>query len=275
MNLPLLALAIAAFGIGTTEFVILGLLPEVAGDLSVSIPAVGMLVSAYALGVAVGGPMLAVVTARWPRKTTLTWLMVLFIIGNVGCALAPSYAWLMVARVVTSFCHAAFFGIGAVLAGVLAAFSFTSVWLWPAVITVVVWGMVSFAAGTPLQARVVPQAGDAPRLASTLNIVAFNLGKAIGAWLGGAVITAGWSLQAIPLVAAAVTLSALALTAYIAWPDRQPAHKRPCWPTARRSDGPALQRPPGHRPRPAYPAGLFFAFARIGLSPIRLPRCVA
>ena len=100
MNLPLLALAIAAFGIGTTEFVILGLLPEVAGDLSVSIPAAGMLVSAYALGVAVGGPMLAVVTARWPRKTTLTWLMVLFIIGNVGCALAPSYAWLMVARVV-------------------------------------------------------------------------------------------------------------------------------------------------------------------------------
>ena len=95
----LLALAIAAFGIGTTEFVILGLLPEVAGDLSVSIPAAGMLVSAYALGVAVGGPLLAVATARWPRKTTLTWLMVLFIVGNVGCALAPSYAWLMMARV--------------------------------------------------------------------------------------------------------------------------------------------------------------------------------
>ena len=114
-------------------------------------------------------------------------------------------------------------GIFAVLAGVLAAFSFTSAWLWPAIVTVVVWGMVSFAAGTPLQARVVSQAGDAPSLASTLNIGAFNLGNAIGAWLGGAVITAGWSLQAIPLVAAAVTLSALALTAYIAWLDRQPA----------------------------------------------------
>ena len=96
-----------------------------------------------------------------------------------------------------------------------------------AVITVVVWGMVSFAAGTPLQARVVSQAGDAPSLASTLNIGAFNLGNAIGAWLGGAVITAGWSLQAIPLVAAAVTLSALALTAYIAWLDRQPAAQAP------------------------------------------------
>ena len=68
---------------------------------------------------------------------------------------------------------------------VLAAFSFTSAWLWPAILTVVVWGMVSFAAGTPLQARVVSQAGDAPSLASTLNIVAFNLGNAIGAWLGG------------------------------------------------------------------------------------------
>ena len=79
MNLPLLA--IAAFGIGTTEFVILGLLPEVAQNLAVGIPAAGMLVSAYALGVAVGGPILAVATARLPRKTTLAWLMVLFTIG--------------------------------------------------------------------------------------------------------------------------------------------------------------------------------------------------
>ena len=90
MNLPLFALAVAAFGIGTTEFVILGLLPEVAQDLAVTIPAAGMLVSAYALGVAVGGPILAVATARLPRKTTLAWLMALFILGNVGCALAPT-----------------------------------------------------------------------------------------------------------------------------------------------------------------------------------------
>ncbi|MCX7276697.1 MAG: MFS transporter, partial [Burkholderiales bacterium] len=116
MNLPLLALAVAAFGIGTTEFVIMGLLPDVAADLAVSIPSAGMLVSAYALGVAVGGPILAVATARLPRKTTLAWLMALFVLGNVGCALAPNYSWLMVARVITSFCHAAFFGIGAVVA---------------------------------------------------------------------------------------------------------------------------------------------------------------
>ena len=385
MNLPLLALAVAAFGIGTTEFVILGLLPEVASDLAVSIPAAGMLVSAYALGVAVGGPILAVATARMPRKTTLAWLMALFILGNVGCALAPNYAWLMVARVATSFCHAAFFGIGAVVAAsvvephkraqamalmftgltlanvlgvplgtlmgqhlgwrstfwavavigvlaiaavlrwvpnlrhtlsgsalgefrvlrnkqvwlalgvtvlastsmftvftyispilrdvtgvspknisgvlllcgvgltignllggrladwklmpslmgifavlavVLATFSFTSALLWPAIATVVVWGMVAFSAGTPLQARVMSQAGDTPSLASTLNIGAFNLGNAIGAWLGGVVIDAGWSLQSIPLVAAGITLAALALTVYTARLDRPPVASR-------------------------------------------------
>nr|WP_315203541.1 MFS transporter [uncultured Albidiferax sp.] len=379
MNLPLLALAMAAFGIGTTEFAIMGLLPEVAADLGVTIPAAGMLVSAYALGVAVGGPFLAVATARLPRKTTLAWLMALFVVGNIGCALAPSYAWLMAARVLTSFCHAAFFGIGAVVAtqvvephkraqamslmfagltlanvlgvplgtllgqhtgwrstfwavsvvGVLAmaavlrwvpalrqtlsgsalsefrvlrhkqvwvalgmsmlasasmftvftyitpilrdvtgiaphnvsyvlllcgvgltignllggrladwrlmpsllcifaaiavvlvAFSVTSQWVWPAVATLVLWGVVSFATGAPLQVRVVSQAGDAPSLASTLNIGAFNLGNALGAWLGGSAITAGWSLRTLPLLAAGVTLGALALTLYSARLDR-------------------------------------------------------
>lgn len=379
MNLPLLALAVAAFGIGTTEFVIMGLLPEVATDLGVTIPAAGMLVSAYALGVAVGGPVLAVATARLPRKTTLAWLMALFILGNIGCALAPSYGWLMAARVLTSFCHAAFFGIGAVVATqvvephkraqamsmmfagltlanvlgvplgtllgqqtgwrstfwavsvigvlamaavlrwvpvlrqtlsgsalgefrvlrhkqvwialgmsmlasasmftmftyitpilrdvtgiapqnvsyvlllcgvgltignllggrladwrlmpslmcifaaiavVLATFSVTSQWVWPAVATLVLWGVVSFATGAPLQVRVVSQAGDAPSLASTLNIGAFNLGNALGAWLGGSAIAAGWSLRTLPLLAAGVTLGALALTLYSARLDR-------------------------------------------------------
>nr|WP_315239746.1 MFS transporter [uncultured Albidiferax sp.] len=379
MNLPLLALAVAAFGIGTTEFVIMGLLPEVATDLGVTIPAAGMLVSAYALGVAVGGPFLAVATAKLPRKTTLAWLMALFVVGNIGCALAPSYGWLMVARVLTSFCHAAFFGIGAVVATqvvapekraqamsmmfagltlanvlgvplgtllgqqtgwrstfwavsvigvvamaavlrwvpalhqtlsgsalgefrvlrhkqvwlalgmsvlasasmftmftyitpilrdvtgiaphnvsyvlllcgvgltignllggrladwrlmpslmcifaaiavVLATFSVTSQWVWPAVATLVLWGVVSFATGAPLQVRVVSQAGDAPSLASTLNIGAFNLGNALGAWLGGSAIAAGWSLRTLPLLAAGVTLGALALTLYSARLDR-------------------------------------------------------
>ena len=107
MPLPLFALAIAAFGIGTTEFVIMGLLPNVARDLAVSIPAAGMLVSGYALGVTVGAPILAVVTAKMPRKKALMSLIGVFIVGNLLCALAPNYWVLMGARMVTAFCHGA------------------------------------------------------------------------------------------------------------------------------------------------------------------------
>ena len=112
----LLALTIASFGIGTTEFVIMGLLPELAHDLDVSIPSAGLLVSGYALGVTVGAPLVAIATARLRRKTALISLMGLFILGNLACALAPGYATLMAARVLTSFCHGAFFGIAAVVA---------------------------------------------------------------------------------------------------------------------------------------------------------------
>lgn len=115
-NRALLALACAAFGIGTTEFVIMGLLPEVAADLGISIPKAGTLISAYALGVTVGGPVMALLTLRLPRKATLLWLMVLFTVGNIGCALAPGYHSLMVARALTAFCHATFFGVGLVVA---------------------------------------------------------------------------------------------------------------------------------------------------------------
>jgi MFS transporter, DHA1 family, inner membrane transport protein len=121
MPLPLLALALSAFAIGTTEFVIMGLLPDVARDLSVSIPSAGLLVSGYALGVAAGAPVLAVLTSKLPRKTALQALMVVFIVGNVLCAVAGDYRMLMVARVVTSFAHGSFFGIGAVVAASLVA----------------------------------------------------------------------------------------------------------------------------------------------------------
>ena len=89
MNLPLLALAVAAFGIGTTEFVILGLLPEVASDLAVSIPAAGMLVSAYALGVMIGAPIMTLLLARWSPRKALILLMAIFTIGNILSALTP------------------------------------------------------------------------------------------------------------------------------------------------------------------------------------------
>ncbi|NIE65556.1 MFS transporter [Burkholderia sp. Ax-1719] len=121
MPLPLLALAVAAFGIGTTEFVIMGLLPDVARDLSVSIPAAGMLVSAYALGVTIGAPIVAIAIANVPRKAALMRLIGIFIVGNLLCALAPNYSILMAARIVTAFCHGAFFGIGSVVAAGLVA----------------------------------------------------------------------------------------------------------------------------------------------------------
>lgn len=350
MPIPLLALAISAFAIGTTEFLIMGLLPDVARDLNVTIPAAGLLVTGYALGVAAGAPLLAVLTSRMPRKLALQLLMGVFIVGNVMCAVAGNYALLMVARVVASFAHGSFFGIGAVVAaslvpqdkrasaiammftgltlatvlgvpfgtavgqqfgwrvafwivsglgvvsligvtalvpnryeiapaklghevrvlrdpqvwlalgmtvlgfggvfvvftyiapileqvsgfsphgvtlmlvlfgvgltlgntlggkladralmpslmGILAAlavvmaiFTKTSHASVPAAITVFVWGIAAFATVPPLQMRVVAKASAAPNLASTLNIGAFNMGNAMGAWLGGVAIKVG------------------------------------------------------------------------------------
>ncbi|MER5323899.1 MFS transporter [Streptosporangium roseum] len=121
MPLALLALAIGAFGIGTTEFVIAGLLPEVARDFGVSIPTAGYLISGYALGVAVGAAPMTVLGTRMRRKHLLLALMVIFILGNVLSALAPTYGLMMTGRIVASFTHGAFFGVGAILAGDLVA----------------------------------------------------------------------------------------------------------------------------------------------------------
>jgi DHA1 family inner membrane transport protein len=371
MPLPLIALALSAFAIGTTEFVIMGMLPDVARDLGVSIPSAGLLVSGYALGVAIGAPLLAVLTSKLSRKTALQLLMIVFIVGNVLCALAPSYGLLMAARVVTSFAHGSFFGIGAVVAaslvpadkrasaialmftgltlanviGVPAGTAIGQIWSWratfwavsvigvaslagiaallpnhhdaapaglrheirvlrdprvllalamtvlgfggvfvvftyiapileqvsglsprgvtlvlvlfgagltvgntlggkladralmpslmgilvalavimglftrtshetiPAIITVFVWGIAAFATVPPLQMRVVETARQAPNLASTLNIGAFNIGNAGGAWLGGAVLQHGHALDTLPWAAAAVAVVALIVT---------------------------------------------------------------
>ncbi|GAA0390193.1 MFS transporter [Streptomyces luteireticuli] len=121
MPLALLALAISAFGIGTTEFVMMGLLPNVADDLGASVPTAGYLVSAYALGVVVGAPLLTALGARVPRKRMLVLLMGLFTIGNLASALAPSFGPLVAARVLAGLPHGAFFGVGAVVATRLVA----------------------------------------------------------------------------------------------------------------------------------------------------------
>ncbi|MDT0549500.1 MULTISPECIES: MFS transporter [Streptomyces] len=116
MPLALLALAVSAFGIGTTEFVMMGLLPNVADDLGTSVPTAGYLVSAYAIGVVVGAPLLTALGSRIPRKRMLILLMALFTVGNLASALAPSYGLLVAGRVLAGLPHGAFFGVGAVVA---------------------------------------------------------------------------------------------------------------------------------------------------------------
>ncbi len=373
LPLPIIALALAAFAIGTTEFVIMGILPDVARDLGVSIPSAGLLVTGYALGVAIGAPLIAALTVRWPRKATLIALMGVFIAGNLLSALAPGYTALMVGRIVASFAHGSFFGIGAVVAaglvasnrraaaialmftgltlanvlgvplgtlvgqqfgwratfwavaalgviamaavailvpraasaganpgsgewrvlrhpqvllalaltifgfgGIFTAFTYITPMLqdlagfspravtailflfgvgltlgntlggkladWKpmpsmlgilavlalieallsititqpiaAVATIFVWGIAAFATVPGLQMRVVDQARQAPTLASTLNIAAFNLGNAGGAWLGGRMIEAQMPLHTVPLGAAAVAMVALGIAAF-------------------------------------------------------------
>ncbi|AHF69315.1 MFS transporter [Pseudomonas cichorii] len=371
MPFPLLILALSAFAIGTTEFVIMGLLPNVAADLGVSIPGAGWLVTGYALGVAIGAPFMALATAKLPRKAALVTLMGIFIIGNLLCALASDYDVLMFARVVTALCHGAFFGIGSVVAaglvpanrrasavalmftgltlanvlgvplgtalgqyagwrstfwavtiiGVIAfiglvrflpgnreeekldmraelaalkgagiwlslsmtalfaasvftlftyvapllgevtgvspngvtwtllliglgltagnvlggkmadrsipttligvfiamavistILSWSSVALIPAEITLFLWAVAAFAAVPALQINVVTFGKAAPNLVSTLNIGAFNVGNALGAWVGGSVIAHGLGLTSVPLAAAVLAVLALLVT---------------------------------------------------------------
>ncbi|OEJ27144.1 MFS transporter [Streptomyces agglomeratus] len=119
--IALFALAVSAFGIGTTEFVMMGLLPNVADDLGTSVPTAGHLVAAYAIGVVVGAPLLTALGSRIPRKRMLLLLMALFTVGNLASALAPGFGWLVAGRVLAGLPHGAFFGVGAVVAARLVA----------------------------------------------------------------------------------------------------------------------------------------------------------
>jgi DHA1 family inner membrane transport protein len=382
MPLALYALTAGAFGIGVTEFVIMGLLIEVGADFGVSISAAGLLITGYALGVVVGAPIMTIATGRWPRKTVLLVLMAIFTLGNAACALAPDYWSLMAARVLTAFAHGTFFGVGSVVAttlvapskkasaiavmftgltvanilgvpfgtwlgqgygwrstfsavtlvglvafaiiallvpkdktapaasnlrndlavlarpqvlmgllttvlswvGVFAVFTYIAPilirisgfsesavspillvfggglvvgnllggrladrWLIPAllgslltlaavlllmtfaahnqtaaVVFVALLGAAAFATVPPLQMWVLEKAAGAGQsLASSFNIAAFNLGNAIGAWLGGFVIDHGLGLGAVPWVAALVPLAAAAVAACAIHSDRR------------------------------------------------------
>ncbi|QXI31976.1 MULTISPECIES: MFS transporter [Pseudomonas] len=377
INPPLVALAIGAFGIGVTEFAPMGMLPGIAADLGVSIPAAGLLVSAYALGVLIGAPLMTLATGKIPRRYLLIGLMAIFTLGNVMSAMATDYQSLLLARVVTSLNHGAFFGVGSVVAAsvvppdkragavaamfmgltlatiggvplatwfgellgwrtafwgiaglglvamaslwfalpdvplpksagvmaeirvlgrgpVLAALTLTVVgssamftvftyiapilhsqaqastsfitamlvlfgigltlgnvwggkaadrsvdrtlivsllvliavllvlpatfgWSLPTALAILLWGIASFALVPPLQMRVMDAAKDAPNLASAVNIGAFNLGNAIGAALGGAVINAGLGYSAVAFAGA--SMAALGLVLTLAWRNR-------------------------------------------------------
>ncbi|KJY82975.1 MFS sugar transporter [Vibrio galatheae] len=121
MPIALLALTLSAFAIGTTEFVIVGLIPTMAADLSVSLPSAGFLVSLYALGVAIGAPVLTALTGQWPRKKVLLAVMSLFVLGNLLAWQAPGYNTLVVARLLTGLAHGVFFSIGSTIATGLVA----------------------------------------------------------------------------------------------------------------------------------------------------------
>lgn len=116
MPIALFALTLSAFAIGTTEFVVVGLVPTIAQDLGVTLPSAGLLVSLYALGVAIGAPVLTALTGRWNRKVVLLSLMGLFIIGNILAWMAPNYSSLITARILTGLAHGVFFSIGSTIA---------------------------------------------------------------------------------------------------------------------------------------------------------------
>lgn len=382
--LAIIALLISAFSIGTTEFVIMGILLDVANDLQVSISAAGLLISGYAIGVALGGPVITSLTRQLSRKRLLFRLMLVFVAGNLLAAVAPNYTVLMVARIIASFTHGTFFGVGSVvatrlvnqeqqsravammfagltlanilgvplgtyighnlgwrmtfgfvsllggvslgsialliprlepdisanlrqelqvlydkqvilallttvlgfggvftaftyiapiliditgfseaaitpilllfglgmtignlaggklsdwklmpsLAGmllllstILAGFTFTSHEKWAALLTIFLWGIAGFAIVPALQMRVLAVAKTAPSIAAALNISSFNLGNAGGAFLGGLVINSSLGINAIPIVAASVTVAGLIIT-LVSWSfDRKTSGK--------------------------------------------------
>jgi DHA1 family inner membrane transport protein len=116
----LYSLMLASFGIGTGEFVIVGLVPGLAVDLHVSVPAAGLLISVYALSVAFGSPFVAALLSSVSRRRALVTLMVMFLVGDVACTVAPNFRVLMIARIVTALAHGAFFGIASIVASELA-----------------------------------------------------------------------------------------------------------------------------------------------------------
>nr|WP_315237744.1 MFS transporter [uncultured Albidiferax sp.] len=176
MPIALLALTLSAFAIGTTEFVIVGLLPTVAADLAISLPSAGLLVSLYALGVAIGAPVLTALTGKLPRKALLLSLMVVFTAGNLLAWLAPSYGSLVAARILTGLAHGVFFSIGSTIATSLVPKEKAA----SAIATMFTGLTVALVTGVPLGTFIGQHFGwrETFLAVSALGVVAF-----IGSWL--------------------------------------------------------------------------------------------
>jgi len=178
MPIALYALALAAFAVGTAEFIIAGLLPTMAADLSVSIPTTGLLVTGYALGVAFGGPVLALLTSHLPRRPMILSMVALYALGHVFCALAPNYTMLLIARVLVALTHGLFFGNATIAAASVVPFDRRG-----SAISIVL-------AGVPLA-----------------NLLGVPFGAAVGHWLGWRASFWGVALLAtIAFIAIALTL---------------------------------------------------------------------
>lgn len=255
MPLALLALTISAFAIGTTEFVIVGLVPTIAQQLGVSVPSAGLLVSIYALGVAIGAPVLTALTSRVPRKTLLIGLMVLFTLGNLLAWQSPNYSTLVMARLLTGLAHGVFFSIGSTIATSLVSkekaasaialmfggltvalvtgvplgtfigqhFGWRETFLAVSLIGVV--AIIAFGNVPGLQVYVVQKAEEvtpnAVDVASGLNIAAFNVGIALGSVIGGQVVST-IGLAQTPWIGAVIVAGALLLIRLSGHLDRKP-----------------------------------------------------
>jgi predicted MFS family arabinose efflux permease len=250
------ALAVGGFAIGTTEFATMSLLPFFARDLGIDAPTAGHVISAYALGVVVGAPLIAVISARMARRTLLIVLMSLFALANGLSALAPSYHWMLLFRFLSGLPHGAYFGIAALTAvpaasvpfalaafgigltaGNLIAPRFADRALMPTAGGLLVWSAIALALyplaaghlwsilldvtavgiggalGTVMQTRLMDVAGDAQALAAALNHAAFNTANALGPWLGGLAIAAGYGWTSTGWVGCGLALAGLAIWA--------------------------------------------------------------
>ncbi|MEV7385419.1 MFS transporter [Streptomyces sp. NPDC091215] len=204
----LVALALGGFGFGLTEFLIAGLLPQVASDFAVSEATAGRLISGYALSVAVGAILLTAATARLPREQVLVGLVTLFVIGNLLSAIAPTYSVMLLGRIVAALCHGSFFGIGSLVAGSLVTFGLLAGSAVASVILVFLMGVAGFAGVPGMITRVTDAAhGAAP--AASANVSASNVGNALGAWLGGLAVSAGLGYTAPLYTGAAIALASV------------------------------------------------------------------